>query len=148
MSFLQPSNPTKNSFIAQTNDGLVVGVNNGYIQLDGTQVAIGAVVPAASAYRLTVGGKIICEELKVKLVSSGWPDYVFDKKYKLKSLPDVEKFIAKNNHLPNIPSAKEVEKNGIEVGDMQKKMMEKIEELTLYIIDLQKQVDTLKRKNN
>ncbi len=146
MSFLQPSNPTKNSFIAQTNDGLVVGVNNGHIQLDGTQVAIGGVVPAASAYKLTVTGKIICEELKVKLVSSVWPDYVFDKKYKLPTLSDVEKFIAKNNHLPNIPSAAEVEKNGIEVGDMQKKMMEKIEELTLYIIDLQKQVDILKTK--
>jgi hypothetical protein len=144
LTFLQPSNPTKNSFIAQTGDGLVVGVNNGYVQLDGTQVAIGGVVPAASAYKLTVTGKIICEELKVKLVSSVWPDYVFDKKYKLPTLSDVEKFIAKNNHLPNIPSAAEVEKNGIEVGDMQKKMMEKIEELTLYIIDLQKQVDVLK----
>ncbi len=147
LTFLQPSNPTKNSFIAQTGDGLVVGVNNGYVQLDGTQVAIGGVVPAASAYKLTVTGKIICEELKVKLVSSVWPDYVFDKKYKLKSLSEVEQFILKNKHLPNIPSAVEVEKNGIEVGDMQKKMMEKIEELTLYIIDLQKQVDTLKEKN-
>jgi trimeric autotransporter adhesin len=146
LTFAQPSNPTKNSFIAQTGDGMVVGVNNGYIQLDGTQVAIGGVVPAASAYKLTVTGKIICEELKVKLVSSVWPDYVFDKKYKLPTLTDVEKFIAKNNHLPNIPSATEVEKNGIEVGDMQKKMMEKIEELTLYIIDLQKQVDALKNQ--
>lgn len=133
------------SFVTQSNDGLYVGVNNGNLRLDATgQVAIGGVVPAASAYKLTVTGKIICEELKVKLVSSGWPDYVFDKKYKLKSLSDVEKFIIKNNHLPNIPSAVEVEKNGIEVGDMQKKMMEKIEELTLYIISLQKQVDVLK----
>ena len=133
------------SFVTQSNDGLYVGVNNGNLRLDATgQVAIGGVVPAASAYKLTVTGKIICEELKVKLVSSGWPDYVFDKKYKLPTLSDVEKFIAKNNHLPNIPSAVEVEKNGIEVGDMQKKMMEKIEELTLYIISLQKQVDVLK----
>jgi trimeric autotransporter adhesin len=143
MNFYQ--NGVFKSFITQSNDGLYVGVNNGNLRLDATgQVAIGGVIPAASAYKLTVTGKIICEELKVKLVSSGWPDYVFDKKYKLPTLSYVEKFIAKNNHLPNIPSAKEVEKNGIEVGDMQKKMMEKIEELTLYIIDLQKQVDVLK----
>jgi trimeric autotransporter adhesin len=145
MSFYQ--NGAFRSFINQSASELYVGVNAGNLHLDATgQVAIGAVIPAASAYKLTVTGKIICEELKVKLVSSVWPDYVFDKKYKLKSLSEVEKFIAKNNHLPNIPSAAEVEKNGIEVGDMQKKMMEKIEELTLYIIDLQKQVDILKTK--
>ena len=124
-----------------------MGVNGGNLQLDATgQVAIGNVIPAASAYKLTVTGKIICEELKVKLVSSIWPDYVFDKKYKLPTLSYLENFIEKNKHLPNIPSAAEVEKNGIEVGDMQKKMMEKIEELTLYIIDLQKQIDLLKTK--
>ena len=93
----------------------------------GGQVAIGNVVAAASAYKLTVGGKIICEELKVKLQSAGWPDYVFDKKYKLPPLNEVEKFIEQHQHLPNIPSAAEVEKNGIEVGIMQKRMMEKIE---------------------
>jgi hypothetical protein len=59
----------------------------------------------------------------------------------------VEKFIAANKHLPNIPSAVEVEKNGIEVGDMQKRMMEKIEELTLYVIELEKQVNELKGKS-
>lgn len=145
MSFYQ--NGVFRSFINQSASELYIGVNAGNLHLDATgQVAIGNVIPAASAYKLTVTGKIICEELKVKLVSSVWPDYVFDKKYKLKSLTDVEKFIAKNKHLPNIPSAAEVEKNGIEVGDMQKKMMEKIEELTLYIIDLQKQIDVIKTK--
>lgn len=145
MTFYQ--NGVFKSFIEQSNNGLYMGVNGGNLRLDATgQVAIGGIVPAASAYKLTVTGKIICEELKVKLVSSGWPDYVFDQKYKLKTLSEVEQFIAKNKHLPNIPSAAEVEKNGIEVGDMQKKMMEKIEELTLYIIDLQKQIDEFKKK--
>ncbi len=144
MSFYQ--NGAFRSFINQSASELYIGVNAGNLHLDATgQVAIGAVIPAASAYKLTVTGKIICEELKVKLVSSVWPDYVFDKKYKLKSLSEVEQFILKNKHLPNIPSAVEVEKNGIEVGDMQKKMMEKIEELTLYVIDLQKQMDALKQ---
>jgi len=134
------------SFINQSADGLYVGVNGGNLRLDATgQVAIGNVIPAASAYKLTVTGKVICEEVKVKL-SGAWPDYVFDKKHKLPTLSYIEEFINKNKHLPNIPSAAEVEKNGIEVGDMQKKMMEKIEELTLYIIGLQKQIDVLKTK--
>lgn len=94
-----------------------MGNNAGNIHLDAAQIAIGNVIAGSSAYKLSVTGKIICEELKVKLVSSGWPDYVFDKKYKLPSLAHVEKYINENKHLPNIPSAAEVEKNGIEVGD-------------------------------
>ncbi len=110
------------------------------------QVSIGVSVAAAAAYKPTVSGKILCEELKVKLRSAGWPDYVFDKKYQLPALTEVEKFIQQYKHLPNIPSAVEVEKNGIEVGDMQKRMMEKIEELTLYVIELKKEINLLKEK--
>lgn len=148
MNFYQ--NGAFRSFIQQSANELYVGVNAGNLHLDATgQVAIGSVQPSASAYKLTVTGKVICEELKVKLVANPWPDYVFASDYKLKSLSEVEQFIAKHKHLPNIPSAEEVKENGIEVGDMQKKMMEKIEELTLYIIDLQKQLDEVKaRKTN
>lgn len=105
-------------------------------------VRIGAAASSATGYLLAVDGKVICEELKVQL-SDSWPDYVFADDYKLKSLQEVESFIETNNHLPGIPSAAELESEGIEVGEMQKAMMEKIEELTLYIIDLQKQVDAL-----
>lgn len=98
----------------------------------------------ATGYILRVGGKMICEEVKVKLQSSGWPDYVFSENYKLPALSDLGNFIKTNKHLPNIPSAAEVEKNGLEVGDMQKRMMEKIEELTLYIIQQQTEIDELK----
>ncbi len=101
----------------------------------------------ASGYMLNVGGKAICEELKVQLEGS-WPDYVFSNDYKLPSIQDVAAFVEKNKHLPNIPPASEIEKNGLEVGDMQRKMIEKIEELTLYIIDLQKQIDELKKKGS
>ncbi|MEP7144760.1 MAG: hypothetical protein ABI707_17890, partial [Ferruginibacter sp.] len=69
---------------------------------------------------------------------------VFDDKYKLNSLDEVEKFILQNKHLPNIPSAKEVEEKGLHVGDVQKRMMEKIEELTLYIIEMKKEIAALK----
>ncbi|MEP6675988.1 MAG: hypothetical protein ABJA78_12580 [Ferruginibacter sp.] len=138
-------NGTYHSFIAQGPTELFMGVNGGNLHLDASQVAIGTVVAAASGYKLAVNGKIICEELKVKL-SSAWPDYVFNKNYGLLPLDELEKFVAQNNHLPNIPAAAEIEKDGMEVGNMQKKMMEKIEEMTLYIIDLQKQVTNLKKE--
>lgn len=122
--------------------------SGGFIQLNptgGGNVAIGSIVAAtAPNYKLTVGGKILCEELRVKLQSSGWPDYVFGNDYKLPSLDEVEKFIQENKHLPNIPSAAQVGREGVDVGDMEKKMMEKIEELTLYVISLKKEIEVLK----
>lgn len=122
--------------------------SGGFIQLNptgGGNVAIGSIVAAtAPNYKLTVGGKILCEELRVKLQSSGWPDYVFGNDYKLPSLDEVEKFIQENKHLPNIPSASQVGREGVDVGDMEKKMMEKIEELTLYVISLKKEIEILK----
>ncbi len=87
----------------------------------------------------------MCEELKVQLRAS-WPDYVFSPNYRLNDLYELEKFIQSNNHLPNIPAAAEIEKNGLETGEMQRLMMEKIEELTLYIIDLKKELDSLKKQ--
>jgi hypothetical protein len=133
------------SFISQSGSEFFLGVNGGRMHLDGTQVAIGTVNTTAGvdAYKLTVSGKVICEELKVELYGS-WPDYVFTDQYQLKPLHELKSFISTNHHLPNIPKASEVEKNGFEVGDMNKKLLEKVEELTLYIIDLQKQIDELK----
>jgi hypothetical protein len=134
-------------FIQQAGTDLFMGVNGGRLHLDGTQVAIGGVVAAASAYKLTVTGKVICEEVKVKL-SGNWPDYVFGPNHKMRTLEELEGFINTNKHLPNIPAAADIEQNGLEVGDMQKRMMEKIEELTLYIIGLKKEIDELKKANN
>lgn len=98
----------------------------------------------ATNHRLSVHGKIIATELTALSIFN-WPDYVFADDYKLKSLVEVKKFIAENKHLPNIPAATEIEKNGIQLGDMSKRLMEKVEELTLYIIQLQEQVDELKK---
>ena len=92
------------------------------------------------AYKLAVGGKIIAEELKVQLQAQ-WPDYVFKKKYKLPTLAEVEKQIQDKGHLLNMPSAIEIEKNGFDVGEMARIQQEKIEELTLYIIELNKKLD-------
>jgi hypothetical protein len=99
----------------------------------------------ATGYKLSVNGKIIAEEVKVQL-NAYWPDYVFEKNYQLPSIRSLQNYIETNKHLPNIPAAKLVEKDGLSLGDMQTRMMEKIEELTLYIIDLQKQIDELKKE--
>ncbi len=100
-----------------------------------------------SAYKLAVGGKIIAEEVLVKLQSDIWPDYVFKKEYKMKTLNDLEKYVNTNNHLPGIPSANEVKKEGISIGEMQTKQMEKIEELTLYMLQMNKEIQNLKAEN-
>ncbi len=92
----------------------------------------------ASGYRISVAGKIICEELKVQL-QGNWPDFVFDEDYRLKPLTQLENEIRALGHLPGMPSAKEVENTGIVVGEMNKQLLQKVEELTLYVIDLQKQ---------
>lgn len=90
-----------------------------------------------SNYNLFVKGGILTEEVRVTLATQ-WADYVFDKNYKLMNLTDVEDFISNKGHLPNVPSAKEVKENGIELGEMAKIQQEKIEELTLYVIEQNK----------
>jgi hypothetical protein len=100
---------------------------------------------SGAGYKLRVGGKIFGEEVRVQL-QSAWPDYVFDKKYKKLSLEELEKYVNENKHLPNIPSAAEVEKDGQHLGEIQRKMLEKIEELSLYVIELKKEIDILKNQ--
>ena len=116
------------------------------LQNDGGAVRIGNVT-VPSGYKFAINGKMICEEVKVKL-STAWPDYVFNETHQLMPIEKLSQFIQANKHLPNIPSAASVESNGIEVGDMQKKMMEKIEELTLYIIEQDKRIKQLEKQQN
>ena len=93
--------------------------------------------------KFEVNGTIRSKEVIVETIN--WPDYVFDEKYKLKTLDEVEKYIQENKHLPNISSAADIEKNGLYVGDTQKDMMEKIEELTLYMIEANKKIERLEK---
>lgn len=95
-----------------------------------------------SCHDIMSNGKITTKEVEVTL--TGWPDYVFGDDYQLKSLNEVEAFIKENKHLPGIPSENEVLSNGIELGNMNKLLLEKVEELTLYVIELQKEVNKLK----
>ncbi|MFT0716757.1 hypothetical protein [Flagellimonas lutimaris] len=89
--------------------------------------------------KLTVKGKIHAEEVKVDLTVPG-PDYVFKEGYDLKSLEEVQNHIKEHGHLPNIPSAHEMEENGVQLGEMNMKLLEKIEELTLYTLQQQKEI--------
>lgn len=99
----------------------------------------------AAGYKLRVFGKIIGEEVRVQL-KTAWPDYVFEKNYHKLSLNELEKFVNENKHLPNIPSAKEIEKDGQHLGEVQIKLLEKVEELTLYVIELKKEIEAIKKK--
>jgi hypothetical protein len=130
------------SKVQQLNDQLYIhSVNK--VHIDGDQVAIGDMLSTANDYKLTVTGKIICEELKVELAAN-WPDYVFRNDYALRPIDDLKTFIRTHGHLPNIPKAADVEKEGFEVGEMNRRLLEKVEELTLYVIQLQEQIDQLK----
>jgi len=102
-------------------------------------------IDGATGYKVAIDGKVIAEELRINL-STAWPDYVFDSSYDLMPLDQLESSIKENNHLPGIPSANEVENEGLIVGEMQTKMMEKIEELTLYILELNKELSQVKKE--
>jgi hypothetical protein len=98
-------------------------------------------------YRFAVNGSAIFTSVKVKQYSN-WPDYVFQKSYTLQPLSEIEKFVQKYQHLPDVPSAAEVAKDGIDLGDNQAVLLKKIEELTLYIIEQEKRIRLLEEKVN
>jgi len=130
--------PGKISFaVSKANSGLTDAMvirNTGY-------VGIGTDSPNRL---LTVNGEIGCTSLTV--ASNLWADYVFEDSYKLPSLGHVEEFIKNNRHLPGIPSKAEVRKEGVNVGDMTAKLLQKVEELTLYVIDMNKENVSLKKQ--
>ncbi len=109
-------------------------------------VMIGSGAPA-TGYLLSVNGKVISEEVRVALSGTAdWPDYVFQNDYKLPSLTELEKFIIQQKHLPGIPAAAEVKNEGFDLGDMNRRLLEKIEELTLYIIQQDKKIGSLQQQ--
>jgi hypothetical protein len=94
--------------------------------------------------KLSVKGKIRSQEIKVEMAD--WPDYVFAKDYQLPSLEETEKHIQEKGHLLGFPSAAEVKANGVDLGEMNAKLLKKIEELTLYLIDMKKENDQERSK--
>jgi hypothetical protein len=126
------TNIYENKFVVYADGRTVIGDVNGYF-------------PApALGYKLAVNGKIVASEVLVALRAS-WPDYVFNNNYKLKSIDELDTYIKVNKHLPNIPSASEMSA-GIETGSIITKQMEKIEELTLYIIEQNKKIQAQEKR--
>ena len=127
---------------SNTMDVLVMEPNSAanaiYIQTGGN-VGIGTSSPSS---KLSVNGKIGCKEVEVTL--TGWSDFVFAEDYQLRTLEEVEAYIKENNHLPDVPSEKEVLENGVNVGEMNSTLLRKIEELTLYMIELKKENEQMK----
>lgn len=115
------------------NDLFWIG-ENGFNYMRGN-LSIGNVSKHAAGYRLSVDGKIMSEEVRVEL-DSNWPDYVFESTYQLLPLDELESEIKELGHLPGLPAAVVVEEEGFELGEMNRLLVEKVEELTLYIIDL------------
>ena len=113
-------------------------------------LAVGSGFFYGSDGTLTVGSGFSCAAdgaLKVKslrVTTTDWPDYVFGGSHRLMSLPEVESYINANGHLPEIPSAAEAETEGVDLGEINKLLLQKVEELTLYVIDLHKQLNELK----
>jgi len=97
---------------------------------------------ANSTYKLAVGGSVIATSVTVKLCSA-WPDYVFKPTYQLKPLSEVKTYIDQNHHLPDMPSEKEVADKGLDLGEMNKLLTKKVEELTLYLIEQNKRIEKL-----
>jgi len=124
------------------NNSNVLSVNNAgqnmmVVKADGS---VGIGTTDTQGYKLAVNGAGIFTQVKVK-VYSAWPDYVFSDSYSLPSLQSLEQFIAANKHLPEIPAEKEVQAEGQDLGEMNRLLLKKVEELTLYIIQLNKKVD-------
>jgi hypothetical protein len=116
---------------------------NIYMAESGGNVGIGTNNPGS--FKLAVEGKIGAREINV-LAGPGWPDYVFEKNYNLLTLPEVEDYINQNKHLPEVPAAKEMEKNGVNLGEMNMLLLKKVEELTLYVIEQEKRIKLLEGK--
>jgi len=115
-------------------DGIIVGSSS-------------TTIPMGSTYKLAVSGGILTE--KVRVATNGtpfWADFVFESTFKLKSLKEVEDFIKENKHLPDVPSTSDVTKNGIDLAETQAILLQKIEELTLYVIQQQKDINKLKKR--
>jgi hypothetical protein len=122
----------------------MIVADNGVAVLQGT-VGIGTSRPCANSYapsgcKLSVAGAI---QAQLVVVNSGWSDYVFSRNYRLRPLKEVSAFIRTNHHLPDIPSAAEVREKGVDLGEMQAKLLAKVEELTLHMIQAEERSERL-----
>ena len=129
-----PANPADIIFKASKNEVMRVKANG----------TVGIGTTKTNGYKLAVDGTIGAREIVVN--TEAWADFVFAKNYRLMPLSEVESFITENNHLPDVPSEQEVKENGINVAEMNAKLLQKIEELTLYVIEQNKRISELEKQ--
>ncbi len=98
----------------------------------------------ANTGNLGIRGKLTADEVEIKI--GGWADFVFEEDYNLKSLEEVESFISENRHLPDVPSESEVKEKGLSLGESNAVLLQKIEELTLYLIEQNKEMKALRSR--
>jgi len=110
---------------------------------DGGNLLIGKTTQSNTAYKVDVNGKVRANEIVVNTTGA---DFVFDKDYRLRPIAELEEFVKQNKHLPEIPTAKTMQQEGVGVSELQIRLLQKVEELTLYIIHQQKEIDELKKK--
>ena len=139
------SNPTVKvlSVLRNDNKNTFVVYGDGKTQIGINKPKVGG---SAANAMLSVDGLILAKEIKVAIANTHWADYVFEKDYKLMSLHDVENYIIVNKHLPEVPSTKDVEKNGVDVVETNAVLLKKIEELTLYLIEQNKRIEKLEKE--
>ena len=136
-------------WIVSQNDTLKIGgvgsttPSKGALNISSTGVVSIGVNKAIGdpAIKFAVNGKVLATSFKI-LDYGSWPDYVFDKSYSLRSINEVKQYVEANKHLPGMPSAKEVAEKGVDVGDVQAKLLQKVEEMTLYVIKQQELIET------
>ncbi len=115
-----------------------------------TGIIVGPASPSLTlptGYTMAVGGGIITEKVRVATAGGGfWADFVFDKNYKLRTLSEVSEYIKLNKHLPDVPSTADVNREGIDLAQTQAILLQKVEELTLYVIEQNKKINRLEKK--
>jgi len=141
-SFLTPHVNTKTWWERDPNANIQSWGNGAstYLTINQGNVGIGTATPNT---KLAVNGKIRAHEIKVEIAN--WPDYVFAKDYQLPTLLETEKYIKTRGRLPGIPSVEDVKVNGVDLGDMNSKLLQKIEELTLHLIEKEKELNNQKQ---
>lgn len=131
---------------AGLNDGIGFynpSAGTAFVIKDDGRICIGCKTPQTGA-KLSVNGDLFAKKLRI--TTTNWADFVFEDNYKIPSLPSLEKYIKEHKHLPEIPTAKEVKENGVDLGEMNVKLLQKIEELTLLLIEQNKRIEALEKK--
>lgn len=131
---------------ATVNVGIGVAVPRRKLEINGEAIIGAGITSLPAGYNLYVANGVLTEKVTIAARNTiAWADYVFDKSYKLKSLSEVESFIKQNGHLPAVPSTQDVRNNGMNLAENDAKLLEKIEELTLYVIEQDKKIKNLEK---